>query len=49
VAARLFATVLPALVRKGVARMNPVKPQLVRDARARARKGLRMGLAERPR
>jgi short-subunit dehydrogenase len=44
VTARLFATLLPALVRKGVARMNPVKPQLVRDARTRARKGLRMGL-----
>jgi short-subunit dehydrogenase len=49
VTARLFATVLPALVRKGVARMNPVKPQWVRDARARARKGLRMGLGDRPR
>lgn len=49
VTARLFATLLPALVRKGVARMNPVKPQTVRDARARARKGLRMGLGDRPR
>jgi NAD(P)-dependent dehydrogenase (short-subunit alcohol dehydrogenase family) len=44
VAARLFATLIPSLVRKGVARMNPVKPQFVRDARARARKGQRMGL-----
>ena len=44
VAARVFATFIPSLIRKGVARMNPVAPELVRDAIARARYGLRMGL-----
>jgi NAD(P)-dependent dehydrogenase (short-subunit alcohol dehydrogenase family) len=44
VAARLFATFIPSVVRKGVARMNPVAPKLVRDALARARNGQRMGL-----
>jgi NAD(P)-dependent dehydrogenase (short-subunit alcohol dehydrogenase family) len=44
VTARLLATLIPAVIRKGVARMNPVSPQLVRDAIARARAGLRMGL-----
>jgi 3-oxoacyl-[acyl-carrier protein] reductase len=44
VAARVFATFIPSLIRKGVARMNPVAPELVRDAIARARNGLRMGL-----
>ena len=44
VAARVFATIIPSLIRKGVARMNPVAPELVRDAIARARNGLRMGL-----
>ena len=43
VTARLLATLIPSLIRKGVARMNPVDPQLVRDARARARAGRRMG------
>lgn len=44
VAARLFATFIPSVVRKGVARMNPVAPRLVREAIARAREGRRMGL-----
>jgi len=44
VTARLFATFIPSVVRKGVARMNPVAPQLVRDAIERARLGQRMGL-----
>ncbi len=44
VAARLFATFLPSVVRKGVARMNPVTPQMLRDAVGRARDGERMGL-----
>jgi NAD(P)-dependent dehydrogenase (short-subunit alcohol dehydrogenase family) len=44
VAARLFATFLPSVVRKGVARMNPVAPQQLRDAIMRARAGRRMGL-----
>jgi short-subunit dehydrogenase len=43
VTARLLATLIPALIRKGVARMNPVAPQVVRDALARARAGRRMG------
>lgn len=43
VTARLLATLIPSVVRKGVARMNPVAPQLVRDAIARARAGLPMG------
>lgn len=43
VTARLLATFIPAIIRKGVARMNPVSPQLVRNARARARAGLPMG------
>jgi len=44
VTARLLATLIPSIIRKGVARMNPVAPQLVRDARARARNGRPMGL-----
>ena len=44
VAARLFATFIPSVIRKSVARMNPIAPQLVRDAIARARNGKRMGL-----
>jgi short-subunit dehydrogenase len=47
VTARLLATLIPALIRKGVARMNPVAPQVVRDALARAREGRRMGLRQR--
>lgn len=43
VTARLLATLIPSIIRKGVARMNPVSPQLVRDAIARARAGLPMG------
>ena len=43
VTARLLATLIPALIRKGVARMNPVAPQIVRDAVVRARAGRRMG------
>jgi len=43
VTARLLATLIPSLIRKGVARMNPVAPQLVRAARVRARAGRRMG------
>jgi uncharacterized protein len=43
VTARLLATLIPSLIRKGVARMNPIAPQLVRDAIARARAGRRMG------
>jgi uncharacterized protein len=43
VTARLLATLIPSLIRKGVARMNPVAPQLVRDATARSRAGRRMG------
>jgi NAD(P)-dependent dehydrogenase (short-subunit alcohol dehydrogenase family) len=46
VTARLFATILPSVVRKGVARMNPVLPRTVRDALDRARRGQRMGLHE---
>jgi len=44
VTARLLATLIPSIIRKGVARMNPVAPQLVRDARARSRSGRPMGL-----
>lgn len=43
VTARLLATLIPAIIRKGVARMNPVSPQHVCDAIARARAGLPMG------
>jgi NAD(P)-dependent dehydrogenase (short-subunit alcohol dehydrogenase family) len=43
VTARVLATLIPSLIRKGVARMSPVAPQLVRDAIARARDGLPMG------
>ena len=43
VTARLLATLIPSLIRKGVARMNPVAPQLVRDAVVRAKAGRRMG------
>lgn len=43
VTARLLATLIPSVIRKGVARMNPVSPQLVRDAIARARAGLPLG------
>ena len=43
VSARLFATFLPAVIRKGVARLNPVKPAYVQEAIARARRGLPMG------
>ena len=46
VTARLFATLIPAVVRKGVARMNPVTPQMVQAAVDRARRGQRMGLHE---
>jgi hypothetical protein len=46
VAARLFATFLPSVIRKGVARMNRVSPSLVTVAIARAREGKRMGLQE---
>jgi len=44
VTARLLATLVPSVIRKGVARMNPVSPHRVRDAIARARAGLPMGL-----
>jgi NAD(P)-dependent dehydrogenase (short-subunit alcohol dehydrogenase family) len=44
VTARVLATLIPSLIRKGVARMNPVNPQLVSEARARARSGKPMGL-----
>jgi short-subunit dehydrogenase len=44
VTARLLATLIPSVIRKGVARMNPVNPRLVSDARARARSGKPMGL-----
>jgi NAD(P)-dependent dehydrogenase (short-subunit alcohol dehydrogenase family) len=44
VTARVLATLIPSIIRKGVARMNPISPQLVRDARSRARKGQPMGL-----
>jgi len=43
VAARLLATLIPSLIRKGVARMNPIAPQVVRDAITRARAGKYMG------
>jgi NAD(P)-dependent dehydrogenase (short-subunit alcohol dehydrogenase family) len=43
VTARVLATLIPALIRKGVARMNPVAPQVVHDARVRAREGKCMG------
>ena len=48
VAARVLATLVPSLIRKGVARMNPVSPKLVDDARDRARAGQRMGLGKKP-
>ena len=41
--ARLLATLMPSVIRKGVARMNPVKPELVKAAIARAREGRKMG------
>ncbi|MFT4518404.1 MAG: short-subunit dehydrogenase [Halioglobus sp.] len=44
VTARIFATFLPSLIRKGVARMNPVAPTTVYNAIARAADGRRMGL-----
>jgi NAD(P)-dependent dehydrogenase (short-subunit alcohol dehydrogenase family) len=43
VTARVLATLIPALIRKGVARMNPVAPQVVHNARVRAREGKCMG------
>ena len=43
VTARLLATLIPSLIRKGVARMNPIAPQVVRNAIARARAGLPLG------
>jgi len=43
VTARILATLLPAVIRKGVARMNPVPARLVRAARLRAGEGARMG------
>ncbi len=43
VSARLFATFFPAVIRKGVAHMNPVDPGLVQSAIARAREGLPFG------
>jgi uncharacterized protein len=46
VTARLLATLIPSLIRKGVARMNPVSPQVVSAARVRARAGRRMGLRQ---
>lgn len=44
VTARLLATLIPSLIRKGVARMNPVNPQSINQARVRARSGKPMGL-----
>ena len=44
VTARVLATLVPSLIRKGVARMNPVSSQLVNAARDRARAGQPMGL-----
>ena len=44
VAARIFASFIPSIIRKAVARMNPVAPQLVSEALTRARTGLPMGL-----
>ena len=46
VTARLLASFLPAVIRKGVARMNAVSPGLVAAAVARAREGKRMGIEE---
>ncbi|MEZ5502373.1 MAG: SDR family NAD(P)-dependent oxidoreductase [Halioglobus sp.] len=46
VTARVLATLIPSLIRKGVARMNPVAPRLVAAARQRARAGKRMGQRE---
>ncbi len=43
ITARIFATFLPAVIRKGVARMNPVPPGLVSRAIERAREGAPMG------
>jgi len=48
VSARLFATFFPAVIRKGVARMNAVDPALVKSAIARAREGLPLGKAREP-
>lgn len=46
VSARVLSTLLPSVVRKGVARMNPVSPALVEAAIARARRGLKLGEGE---
>ncbi|MEM9255811.1 MAG: SDR family NAD(P)-dependent oxidoreductase [Pseudomonadota bacterium] len=46
VAARLMAALVPSLIRKGVAKMNPVSPQSLSNARARARKGQAMGVEQ---
>ncbi len=42
--ARLLATLVPSLIRKGMARMNPVRPGLVDAARARIRRGKAQGV-----
>jgi hypothetical protein len=34
---------LPSVLRQGMARMEPVPPDVVERARARARRGLRLG------
>jgi len=44
VTARLLATLVPSLIRKGVARMNPLRPGLVDAARARIRRGKAQGV-----
>jgi short-subunit dehydrogenase len=43
VTARVLATLIPSVIRKGVARMNPVSPRLVNAARNRAKAGQAMG------
>jgi len=43
VAARLLRWLAPGLLRRGMARMEPVPPALLDAARERARKGLRLG------
>jgi short-subunit dehydrogenase len=43
VAARLLRWLAPGLLRRGMARMEPVPPALLEAARERARKGLRLG------
>lgn len=48
VGARLFATFFPAVIRRGVARMNPVNPESVQRALARAREGLPLGKHSEP-